>query len=193
MSNKMTLQTKLRAGHVTRWHIVRTLRQQSLAEHLWRTYQIVKYLYPTIVRQPESIEFFECCEYALHHDITEVLVGDIPTPTKRRIEGDDPMYLKRIDEDLDSDFSTMYRGAKGARTMYIVKLADLIDGCIFLAHEGHGPHAGDVQDRLERRLEQTVAAARAKFPGDNWHCALDLYQELVMGEGQGREQQIGQM
>lgn len=68
------LELKLAGGSVRRYHTEEGVHQQTVAEHSWRMAVILHHLYPG--RQDLLVA-------ALHHDLAEGLLGDIPAPVKR--------------------------------------------------------------------------------------------------------------
>lgn len=63
------------AGAVSRYHTVRTLRQQDLSSHSHNVAMLVHLLYPECRK-----ELLLACMY---HDLPELVTGDIPAPAKR--------------------------------------------------------------------------------------------------------------
>lgn len=68
------LETFRAAGAVKRYHIVRTLRHQSVAEHSWNVALLVYMIYPQA--RPKLIKA------ALTHDVAEITTGDVPATAK---------------------------------------------------------------------------------------------------------------
>ena len=79
----------LRGGGVRRYHTEPNLTPQSVAEHSWRVAVIAHLLWP----DRPNIVFA-----ALYHDVAELLVGDIPAPTKKAM---DVRKLKDWEEDYE--------------------------------------------------------------------------------------------
>lgn len=70
--------------HVPRWSIIRTIRQQSVAEH---SYYVT--LYATFISQFLKMRIEDqmyITQLALVHDFDEMVTGDIPTPYKANIK-----------------------------------------------------------------------------------------------------------
>lgn len=63
-----------RSGSVTRWHANPDVPAQTLADHHGRVAQIILFFWPNA---PASLLYA-----ALHHDCGELIVGDVPSPTK---------------------------------------------------------------------------------------------------------------
>lgn len=129
----MNIVDKLRASHVTRWHIVATTREQTLADHQWCVtqiaYEIWKRLHPG-APCPANLLLI-----ALNHDNDEVIEGDIPSPRKPSQPVSD-MEVDRL----------------------IVKSADLLDQWNWIRQWGKGRHAMEVMryctDCLDNFLEE---------------------------------------
>ena len=63
------------AGHVKRWHTVRTLQQQTVAEHCHHCLSLLLLLHPK-----PSIDLIMAMQW---HDSAELRLGDIPAMAKR--------------------------------------------------------------------------------------------------------------
>lgn len=70
-------------AHVKRWAIVRTIRDQSVAEH---SYYVTMYAndVASYLGLDESVQL-TILKRALWHDVDEILTGDIPGPHKKKI------------------------------------------------------------------------------------------------------------
>ena len=62
------------AGDVTRFHTLRTIRQQSVAHHSWGVATLLLHVWP---EAPASV-----LRAALWHDVAEIETGDMPAPIK---------------------------------------------------------------------------------------------------------------
>lgn len=122
-------------AYVPRWGIVRTLRQQSTAEH---SYYVTLYAndIAAFLGLPTDTQL-RIVKYALWHDMDELLTGDIPGPHKRRII-DKPKAKHFLSTAMDKIF-----GIRGHRdgsphdavVLTVVKIADMMDAINFLHEE----------------------------------------------------------
>lgn len=136
MTKELNLRQRLRASHVKRWHIVETLRPQTVAEHTFNVMvtaeEIVK-----VLNMNETIRN-EVMQYALVHDIAEVVTGDIPTPVKQVLNSE-----LCVVESHAIPLPEVRNTSKD-----IVKLADLLESIVFITMYGIGKHAQDVRQYL---------------------------------------------
>lgn len=162
----MNLRTKMRVGDVVRWHIVRTARPQTLAEHLYRTWLLATELHARAGLPASTLQHTQ--HWALTHDLPEVLIGDMPTPVKRTIEAraQDPDIWKKLERDLAPDSGQLL--VVDTPTAYVVKIADCLEGWGFLYVEGVGGHADDTKVRLSARALATATEAAIDFPAYKW-------------------------
>src|SRR5574340_903145 len=146
----LSLRQRLRASHVKRWHIVETTKQQTVAEHSYNVW-----VFAEAICDVENIncEHTRCqvIEYALHHDLPEVVLGDVPTPSKALVN------MKRVEIDI-------YPRAAPPNDLVrdIVKLADVMDAILFLALYGVGKHAALVREErvnFGRNLAKNIGDA----------------------------------
>jgi len=140
----LSLNEILRAQNVKRWSLVATTRPQSVAEHTFNVVMISRSVCTKMGMFDELV-----IKAALEHDLDECITGDIPSPTKRRMEqlGFDFGKLEGVKKNYD-------RMNADERT--IVKCADLIDAIHFLQNFGTGQRAKDVQELLVGQLDDVI-------------------------------------
>lgn len=180
----LNLKDLARSGHVTRWHMVRTQRQQTLAEHHYLVTMIAWAMMERIVvDEPAPADLLALFNYTLRHDTPELLLGDIPTPTKRKLiellGGEDPMAA------LEEAICPRFRAAKAAIAdtylARIAKLADYADAIVFLSQEGMGSHASVVHQKLLVQFADAVDVATCDYPLYQWACAYAVLDEMLSG------------
>ena len=164
---EMTLRDVMRSGEVTRWHIVKTLRHQSVAEHSFLVAMIAMRLCDVL--EVDEKTKHDVLAYALMHDLPEVYMGDLPTPIKRMM-GDD-LCDKIEDFEGRITFSGMSCNTPHDSTVgLIVKIADMLEAVAFLETNGHGTHAFAVQCQIRE--------AATAYGGKH---AVGLIYELTQG------------
>lgn len=149
------LADKLRAGHVKRWHLINTSRDQTLAEHAYMVAVIAVQLYRqmscTIGGLPPHF-----LEAALMHDASEVRTGDIPTPGKKLIKafaGDG--VFDEIDEVLWGGAGMPHMNPDYYKYIHV---ADLIEAATWIRENGVGPRAAEVAAKCWEAMEAEVIA-----------------------------------
>jgi 5'-deoxynucleotidase len=177
----LNMQDIARSGHVTRWHSVRCARNQTLAEHHYLVTMITRELMQRILGDSLSAETrLLVLEYALTHDAPELLMGDLPSPLKRRIAevaGEtDPLIA--IEREIAPEIAERKAALKGSAMALIVKLADLMDGCLFIHEEGIGHHAAAVAEKSEAALREKIHEAQTRFVELDWSHASELYAQM---------------
>ena len=121
-----------RAQDVVRWHIVPNNKKQSVAEHSWAVAMIANQT-ARMLEQTLHVHLDKgsMLEYAILHDIEEVIVGDTPTPVKQ--------FMKTITgfDAYDEMGKSLCRELREAKTdidpveMAIVKFADLLEADVY--------------------------------------------------------------
>ncbi len=175
------MQDIARSGHVTRWHSVRCARNQTLAEHHYLVTMIARELMDRLFGDRLSPETrLQVLEYALTHDAPELLTGDLPAPLKRRVAeiAGEHNPLTQIEQEIAPEISARKQTLAGTALAELVKLADLMDGCLFIREEGIGRHAALVAELTEQRLHQRIEEARRRFPELAWDQVSALYAEM---------------
>ena len=137
----MEIHDILRAADVKRWHIVRTHKPQSVAEHTFNVCMIARAIAKLAGVPDENI-----IKAALAHDLDEVLLGDIPTVIKERVR------------DGGVDINALYKRVTG-RTLSVVdeiilKASDRLEAYWWISENGNGSHADLVRRDCAARYEQ---------------------------------------
>ncbi len=182
---KINLQDISRSGHVTRWHSVRTLRDQTLAEHHYMVTMLANKMVKDILIKPISdSERLLLIEYALWHDTPELLMGDLASPLKRQIEeisgNNNP--IEQIENEIAPWLSVLSDKIKTKPELYIIfKLADVMDAIIFINQEGIGNHAKAVENNLLNTFHNKISNGKRLKPDYNWQVAEDILNDLLHG------------
>jgi len=129
----------LRTQDVKRWTIVRTSKQQSLAEHTFNVVMIARSIASQMDMSEEEVRDVVYC--ALGHDLDEILDGDIPSPVKEKNPG---LFPRKTGEWPDL-------------IQQVVKAADLIEAHWFIADAGQGRHADQVVGDALARMKTYFA------------------------------------
>ena len=171
---EFTFQEMMRTGHVTRWQIVRTARQQTIAEHMYRVWIITVQLCKVLDIGLETASSANV--WALYHDMPEVLTGDIATPAKeamrRALPDDDP--VRNIELAMSDTYRRAWEDAKRKvndtePTAYeIVKLADLIEARTFLSCEHVGAHSLKVYWEMCSNVGNRLYMLSKAYPSLPW-------------------------
>jgi hypothetical protein len=166
----------MKTGHVKRWQIVRVAREQTIAEHMYRVWALVRPMAQTAFRDRIMVSMAE--EWALIHDQPEVVTGDLATPTKAAIREavphDDP--IRRVELSLDAYYGGVYTSLKAnwPEVLALVKMADVIEAVAFLRVEGLGRHAAEVETGLKEALVRMQSEYMARWPNYAWEGALAI-------------------
>ena len=181
---KLTLADLARSGHVTRWHSVRTSRDQTLAEHHYMVTRISNKLAKEILGPAlTDSHLLQIMEYASLHDTPELLMGDLPSPLKQHIEriAGDNNPLEIIEQEIAPWLFKM-KQEMHQEHLLIVKLADIIDALVFITIEGIGDHARKVIQILNTMLAEKLSQARQQFPQFTWSYTVELLNELLQNK-----------
>lgn len=159
---------------VTRWSLLRRIRNQSIAEH---SYYVALYAMQIakMVKWPDAFPgtvggLGDLLQAALYHDLGEVVSGDPPGPVHRRAIVDTDHWNKEIAKGVQRRFgeqvTTDWRLANhpttnmGAEIKVIVKVADSLDALFYLLTEqqmGNGT-VRNVVAQERRRLFKAIDA-----------------------------------
>lgn len=159
--NAQRLRRLRRLALVPRWVVVPTLHKQSVAEHSFHVMHIAMWLYqqsawgkeakPNEVWQTLSLMY-----YAMIHDETEAITGDIPSPAgKNHLPGKSKVYEEKFGH-----------GATGApeELKQILKMADLLEAWLFVKEDQQLGNDGlwQIEDDIRQRFREIAV----DFPTD---------------------------
>lgn len=151
----MKASDKLRLGHVKRWNIVNTTREQTVAEHS----ALVQLIALDVLRlySPNALAElqFQTMRWALWHDVPEVFIGDMPTPIKNEIEKLHGGVFDEIEKSVCPEYSHVLRETPEVSRL-IVKFADMFEACNFLSENGAGPRATEVMYGIGKRISDFI-------------------------------------
>lgn len=132
----------MRSQHISRWTIVATSRNQSLAEHTFNVTMLVR----DFCRRVKMLDGL-MLKAALEHDLDEVMTGDIPTPVKRRMRENnlEPKLMEGATKNVDqlSEFQT-----------HVLKMIDIMESIHFLHNFGIGHRATRIATDLISRFQE---------------------------------------
>src|SRR5688572_6730086 len=150
----MTLEQKLRSGHVRRWHIVAVSREQTIADHMHRVGILTEEILTILGRFSwESSLTLNAMRWAAIHDRHEFLLGDLPTPGKAAIRASEDWdapagkgdgitdAAAKIDPEAEDLRQCVEEGGACPLAGRIVKAADLLEAMNYIGVFGCGAHA----------------------------------------------------
>lgn len=151
---------------IKRWAIVRTTREQSVAEHSYYVALMVPRLLMEYGYNDPPL-LMEAVTHALTHDMSEVMTGDIATPIKKRLP--DGVFAM-----MEMEFG-FPMGEVNPVIAAATKVIDLFEAAAFLAEEiaiGNG-RVVDVQRVIKIKLSAASAKFEAMAKKDNPSLVTD--------------------
>ena len=158
---RLSIRDQLRMANVERWQIMKTDRQQNVAEHTCNVMLIAMDILDRWEQHPDlplgrlgdlgnirSGVLMAC----LYHDLPEVVLGDLPSPLKDAMGPAASQELKNIEQSFEPSYP-----AAGIQAS-ILKAADLMDAIHFLRQQGQDEHAMNVKVHLGHKLEAVIQA-----------------------------------
>lgn len=106
------------AGRTIRFHTIRFMRFQNVAEHSWNVAQIIRYVWPDCSK--------ELILAALDHDVAERWSGDIPSPFKQMVPEIRPI-LDKFEKEKNLDLGLMCSTSLTEQEKKQLLIADIID------------------------------------------------------------------
>lgn len=172
------------AGTVTRWHSVNCHRYPSVAEHsaLVALYarELAARIYPQLTAEDQVLLY----EFALMHDLSEVVTGDMPSPIKRQLKSAFPPGKSPIDQleaSICPDAAEREHEAITTRphVYYCVKLADILDAMVVIKQEGKGRVAAKIEQERAAAFQALLTKATAHCPEGQWAKAQDVLDAVM--------------
>lgn len=153
------------AGGVKRYHVKRTHRTQTVAEHTFGMLMLVKQvLEKTVVSDFDKSRIYEA---VLHHDLPELFTGDIPAPIKRAHPQLGPL-MNTIEEGLAPLYLDAHLGPWDAA---LIKWADRMELVLWCLEEIRMGNTF-LEQTAQRGLGWILASVVPE-------CALELTEEVV--------------
>ena len=181
----ITIRDISRTGHVTRWHMVRTQRDQTLAEHLYLVTMYADEIARNVIKDYTDSDRLKLLSWCLEHDTPEILTGDIPTPAKRRMQerfGDTDILEDLEDGIASENYMEAKKGVYGTKLEIITKLADIMDGIAFINLEGVSDHSEIIGDKLKASFYKVICKGKNEYPNDNWDAAGNVLDDVMHGK-----------
>jgi 5'-deoxynucleotidase len=167
----------LRTGHVKRWHMVNVHRQQTIAEHMYLVTMIASDMARILGIENRDL----IIQWALHHDLAEVMTGDIATPMKVALNREALGAVKTIENKVDLALRAFDEASNGFPRA-IVKLADMVESIHFLDQELVNQTPADYgwQARVAIRIEfdNLLCTLRRNMPSIPWERLGDYVENL---------------
>ena len=140
----------LRSSHIKRWGIVQTAVPQSIAEHSYRVWIMVRNYGRALGLSKENQQMAE--ELALLHDLPEIRTGDAPTPHK---SPEMKAILDEVEAEILPELAELEHNCP-KQVKDLVKFCDTAESILFLDVNGLGRHAVDVADLLLNQMEERL-------------------------------------
>lgn len=171
---------------VPRWSIIRAYKKQSVAEHAYfvtaTINDMLSYLGAKVDWYPQPMRVLEMLQWGLHHDVAEVVTGDITGPVKQAII--DPVAYKafvkeREDEIVGWSPSWTFEHCFSKQEQLVCEVADKLESLIFVYDEIKGGNRQllRLRDSLEKTLRAKVTKHYQQCADVNapWHAAVETY------------------
>lgn len=140
ISNFFALTSRMK--YISRWGLMRNLRQENIAEHSLDT-AILAHLLCELrnTRFGGNVDPSKAVLYAVFHDVPEIITGDLPTPVKysnpaiseayKQVEADAvETLLNGVPEDLRGKYAEIFDEENDLEVRKLVKAADKISALI---------------------------------------------------------------
>lgn len=172
-------------AHVQRWHASHVSRPQTLAEHVCLVTMYAHRLLQKINPNHSEADALALVLYALFHDLSESVLGDMPTPSKRYLESMFPMGqspLDELEEMVCPEQAKYSHAVKGTYLAHIGKLADILDAMHFIGLEGKGPRGEMVFKGRMKAYDDLIEKAKSQYPEYDWDAAKLVRGDLLEGQ-----------
>lgn len=145
---------------VKRWHIVATVREQTLPEHAAMVTYIAEKILSLIPMKGMTATNIEgitllTIQMALYHDCHEVLVGDLPSVRKKHMA--DQEVTSGVVDALQDTIKRRYGSHWYMAVNTVLKIADIAEAIRFISKYGvPGQHKDNVVAGLHTSLQKAI-------------------------------------
>lgn len=179
----------MRAGHVKRWHIVNTVRDQTVAEHQYLVTVIAMELFSKLGQywqadadqmESDNNMWLGLIAGALFSDTPEVRYGDFPSPAKKYIKaiGGEDLFAK-LDRELIPHLPYV-GGDVNDGLARIIKMADFIEATHWIMENKAGIHSEAVAKSNARAMAEAVVRFTQETATDWFGPVNEILIELGM-------------
>lgn len=162
---------------ISRWNIVDMRRRQNVAEHTFGVLIYAMSLYKFMQQDTphNTYDWFSLVEWAIDHDMDEILSGDIPAPMKAALEKVAPGAVDAASSDLMAiklpSYTLRKMSSAGSYPYDLVKIADKLEEVLYNFAHGYDERAADALNDGLRLLRERLLKAEKAHPRYNWERA----------------------
>jgi hypothetical protein len=191
----LTIRDKLRASSVNRWHTLGNInRTQNVAEHSFNiallAEELLTRLYKSIDAYPSTDELYQVMRYAILHDLSEVLLGDQPSPSKTFLSNHIDNFsaiLHKMERICVPELVELDETFKRHPLLGIVcKACDCIEAYHFITINGNSSgdieHVQIVQNKLLVVIENVKQKGMVVNESLDWTQVDSLIHDMLKGD-----------
>lgn len=174
---------------VKRWHQTNVQRPQNLAEHSYTVTMFARMLLDVINPDANAEETLLLNDYALWHDMPEIVTGDPATPFKRLLEkifkevsDTDDNIFELVEKEICPQYAVLSERISGTYLARIVKLADILDAAKYISLEGKGEQGEKIAIERKSAFYKLVDICRKEYPQYQWDNARIILEDLFNNE-----------
>ncbi len=161
-----------RMKYIKRWSLMRSVREENIMEH---SQQVAFIAHALAVIENKifggNVDAGKCALYAIYHECSEVLTGDLPTPIKyfnrsitgayKDIEGVAcDRLLSTLPEELEEELAPLVKPNTDSAEWKIVKAADRLSAYIKCLEERR---CGNTEfEKAEKSIKDDIAARKMR-------------------------------
>lgn len=162
---------------ISRWNIIDMRRKQSVAEHSFGVliYSMSLYKFMQQETPHNTFDWFSLVEWAIDHDMDEIMSGDMPAPMKAAIEAVSPGAVEAASANMMAtklpSYTIRKNASAGSYPYDIVKIADKLEEVLYNKAHGHDWRAADALTDGLRLLRERLLKAEKAHPRYDWERA----------------------
>lgn len=168
--NSDRMRDMLALSDLKRWNVIPTVKDQTLAQHLFRVAVIAREIAEMVKENTPELNMYVVLSWALDHDGPECLTGDLPSNFKRELKASGT-NLDSIEYDL-CPWYQIEHGKTSGLEREIVGVADSIEAAAWLSQFG-APGTRELVDELKLRAHRR--AMDAKIEGEAMAVATKVW------------------